>query len=164
MSKSIFMPLNFFMQMFNMSTLCMQSTCIRCNVHCIRWLQEKLRYMYKLIFPCMHYQSTNKALIKKQRVKKMAKFKTLSSCQKVFLWHRTSSCTCLMYLHCVCKVSDGFWTPTKILRSNVSKHGLVQSAVISSTRIFMASNFFMQTSSVSILCMQSIRKIQKMPW
>ena len=30
----------------------------------------------------MHYLSTNKTLIKKQSVKKMSKFKTLSFCQK----------------------------------------------------------------------------------
>ena len=38
----------------------------------------------------------------------MAKFKTLSFCQKIFLWHQTSSCKCSMCLHCVRKVSDGF--------------------------------------------------------
>ena len=39
---------------------------------------------------------------------KMAKFKTLSFCQKVFLWHQTSSCKCSMCLHCVYKVSGCF--------------------------------------------------------
>ena len=39
---------------------------------------------------------------------KMAKFKMLSFCQKIFLWHQTSSCKFSMCLHCVCKVSDGF--------------------------------------------------------
>ena len=38
----------------------------------------------------------------------MAKFKTLSFCQKIFLWYQISSCTCSMCLLCVCKVSDGF--------------------------------------------------------
>ena len=47
-------------------------------------------------------------LIQKQSVKKMAKFKTQSFCQKLILWHQTSSCKCSMYVHCVCKVSDGF--------------------------------------------------------
>ena len=39
---------------------------------------------------------------------KMAKFKMLSFCQKVFLWHQTSSCKCSMCLHCVYKVSGCF--------------------------------------------------------
>ena len=34
--------------------------------------------------------------------------KTLSFCQKVFLWHQTSSCKCPMCLHCVYKVSGCF--------------------------------------------------------
>ena len=55
----------------------------------------------------MYYLSTNKTLIKKQSVKKMAKFKTLSFCQNVILCHQTSSCKCSMCLHCVRKVSDG---------------------------------------------------------
>ena len=38
----------------------------------------------------------------------MAKFKTLSFCQKIFLWRQTSSCKCCVCLYCVCKVSDGF--------------------------------------------------------
>ena len=91
LSKNIFMASNFFMQMFIVSTLCMQS---------IRWLQ------YKLISPCMHYLSTNKTLIKSSL--KMPKFKTLSFCQKVFLWHQTSLCKCPMCLHCVYKVSGCF--------------------------------------------------------
>ena len=52
----------------------------------------------------MHYLSTNKTLIKKQSVKKMAKFKMLSFCQNKILWHQTSSCKCSMCLLCVCKV------------------------------------------------------------
>ena len=59
LSKIIFLASNFFMQMLNVSTIGRQS---------IRWLQQKL--WYKLIFPCMHYLSTNKTLIKKQSVKK----------------------------------------------------------------------------------------------
>ena len=55
----------------------------------------------------MYYLRTNKTLIKKWSVKN-SKFKTLSFCQKIFLWHQTSSCKCSMCLHCVCKVSDGF--------------------------------------------------------
>ena len=39
---------------------------------------------------------------------KMAKFKTLSFCQKVFLWHQTSSCKCAMCRHCVYKVTGCF--------------------------------------------------------
>ena len=63
---------------------------------------------YKLISSCMHYLSTNKILFKKQSIKKIAQFKMLSFCQKLILWHQTSSCKCSMCLHCVCKVSDGF--------------------------------------------------------
>ena len=96
--KKQFMASNFFMQMLNVSTMCMQS---------IWWLQWKL--WYKLISWCMHYLRTHKpSLRSKLSVKKMAKFKMLSICQIVFLCHQTSSCNCLMCLHCVCKVSDGF--------------------------------------------------------
>ena len=49
----------------------------------------------------MHYVSTNKTLMKKQSVKKMAKFKMLSFCQKVFLWHQTSLYKCSMCPHFV---------------------------------------------------------------
>ena len=38
----------------------------------------------------------------------MAKFKTLSFCQKVILWLQTSSCKCPMCQHCVYKVSGCF--------------------------------------------------------
>ena len=49
-----------------------------------------------------------KALLRSKVLKKMAKFKMLSFCQNVLLWHQTSSCKCSMCLHCVRKVSDGF--------------------------------------------------------
>ena len=49
-----------------------------------------------------------KPLLRSKVLKIMAKFKMLSFCQKVFLWHQTFSCKCSMCLHCVCKVSDGF--------------------------------------------------------
>ena len=42
------------------------------------------------------------------KVLKIAKFRTSSFCQKVLLWHQTSSCRCSMCLHCVHNVSDGF--------------------------------------------------------
>ena len=39
---------------------------------------------------------------------KMAKFKTLSFCQKLFWWNQPSSCKCSMCLHFVYKVSECF--------------------------------------------------------
>ena len=38
----------------------------------------------------------------------MAKFTKLSFCQKLFFWHKTSSCKCSMCLYYVGKVSDSF--------------------------------------------------------
>ena len=64
--------------------------------------------LVQIDFPVHALPSTNKTLIKKQSVKKMSTFKTLSFCQKIFLWHQTSSCKCSMCQNCVCKVSDGF--------------------------------------------------------
>ena len=56
---------------------------------------------YKLISPCMHYLSTNKALIKKQSVKKMAKFKMLSFVKMYFygikLLAENDQCVYTMY-------------------------------------------------------------------
>ena len=50
----------------------------------------------------MHYLSTNKTLIKKQSVKKMAKFKTISFCQKYFygikLLHANVQCVYIVYV------------------------------------------------------------------
>ena len=92
--KVPFMASNFFKQMFNVSTLCMQN---------IRWLQQKL--WYKLSSPCMHYLSTHKPSLR-SKVSKKARFKMLSICQKVFLWHQTSSWKCSMCLYFVRKVTD----------------------------------------------------------
>ena len=62
----------------------------------LRWAQKSFCWfvMRRLISPCMQYLSTNKTLNKKQSVKKMAKFKILSFCQKVFSMHQMSSCKC----------------------------------------------------------------------
>ena len=80
---------NVFMQMFNVSTLCMQS---------IRWLQSKL--WYKLISPCMYYLSTNKTLIKKQ-CKKWLSSKRCHFVKKYFygitLLHANVQCVYIVY-------------------------------------------------------------------
>ena len=84
----------------------------------------------------MHYLS--KSITSKQE--KMAKFTKLSFCQKLFFWHKTSSCKCSMCLYYVGRVSDSFnkssgtswfpcactiWAPTKPLsRSKVLKNWL----------------------------------------
>ena len=100
---------------------------------------------------------------------------------KNFFWHHLSSCKCSMCLYFVGKVSDSFtkssgiscfpsactiWALTRpLLRSKVSKeNGYVQNAVILSKTIFMGSNFFMQMSNVSTLCIQSIRLVQYKLW
>ena len=90
---------------------------------------------------------------------KMAKFKTLSFYQNVFLWHQTSSCKCSMCLHCLCKVSDGFskssgtswfpractiWALTKPLLSNKVFKKMVNFKTLSfSQKVFL----WHQTSS-----------------
>ena len=56
----------------------------------------------------MHYVSINKPLLRSKVLKNMAKLKKLSFCQKVFLWHQTSSCKYSMCPHCVYKVSGCF--------------------------------------------------------
>ena len=78
-----------------------------------------------------------KPLLSNKLLKKMAMFKMLSFCQKVFLWHQTSSFKCSMCLHYACKVSDSFskssgtsWFPyacilKPLLRSKVSKKMLL---------------------------------------
>ena len=92
LSKIIFMASNFFMQMLNVSTLCMQSISKSSGTSwfphaCTIWALTK-----PLLKSCV----------------KIAKFKTLSFCQKVILWHQTSSCKCPMCLHCVYKISGCF--------------------------------------------------------
>ena len=83
------MASNFFMQMFNASTLCMRS---------IRWLQLKL--WYKLISPCMYYLSTNKTLIKKQ-CKKWLSSKRCHFVKRYFygmqLLHANVQCVDIVY-------------------------------------------------------------------
>ena len=86
------------MQMFNVSSV---------YIVYAKYQMASTKALAHLISLCMHYLSTNKTLIKKQNVKKMAKFKTVSFCQKVPLWHQTSSCKCSVCLHCARKVSDG---------------------------------------------------------
>ena len=93
-----FFKSNFFMQMFNVSVLCMQS---------IKLFHQNL--WYQLISPCMHYVSTNQTPIKKQSVRNwLFKLKHLSICHILFFSHQISSCKCSMCLHCVCTVSDCF--------------------------------------------------------
>ena len=83
------MASNFFMQMFNVCTLCMQS---------IRWLQQKL--WHKLISPSMYYLSTNKTLIKKQ-CKKWLSSKRCHFVKKYFygikLLHANVQCVYIVY-------------------------------------------------------------------
>ena len=74
------------LQMFNVSTLCMQS---------IRWLQKKL--WYKLISPCMHYLSTNKSLIKKQKVENAVILsKSIFMASNFFMQMFTVSTLCML--------------------------------------------------------------------
>ena len=86
---------------------------LHANVQCVyivyaKYQMASVKTLVQVDFPVQkYYLSTNKTLIKKQ-CKKMAKFKTLSFCQRVFLWHQTSSCKCPMCLHCVYKVSGCF--------------------------------------------------------
>ena len=90
-------------------------------------------------FPCAcTIWALTKPLLRSKVLKKMAKFKTLSFCQKILLWHQTFSCKCSMCLHCVRKVSDGFskssgtswfphactvWAQTKPLLKSSVKNG-----------------------------------------
>ena len=61
----------------------------------------------RIISPiCIHYLSTNKTLIKKQSFKNIAKLKMLSFCQKVFLWHQTSSCKCSIIYNTYTRYQD----------------------------------------------------------
>ena len=61
-----------------------------------------VKALVQVDFPVHALSEHSQTLMKKQSVKKMAKFKTLSICQKVLLWHPTSSCKCSTCLHCVC--------------------------------------------------------------
>ena len=81
---------------------------LHANVQCVyivyaKYQMASVKALVQVDFP-VHVLSENQ---QKPSVK-MAKFKTLSFCQKVFLWHQTSSCKCPMCLHCVFKVSGCF--------------------------------------------------------
>ena len=101
--------------------------CSMCLIVYAKYQMTSIKALVQVDFPVMYYLSTNKTLIKKQC--KMAKFKTLSFCQKVFLWHQTFSNKCSMCLHCVYKVSGCFskiplicttYAPLRITKGNNS--------------------------------------------
>ena len=83
----IFLVSNIVMQMFKVSSFCMQS--IRCS-------QQKL--WYKLNSQCMHYLRTQNPF-ERRKVKNNAKFKMLSFCQKIFSHYPISSSQCSRCLH-----------------------------------------------------------------
>ena len=86
---------------------------LNANVQCVyivyaKYQMVSVKALVQVDLPVHALSEHSQTLIKKQSVKKMAKFKTLSLYQKVFLWHQTSSCKCSMWLYCVHKVSGGF--------------------------------------------------------
>ena len=90
--KIIFSVSNIFMQMFKVSTLCMQS--IRCQ-------QQKL--CCKLNSPCMHYLRTQNPY----EEEKWLSSKGCHFCPKLFFsWYQISSCKCTMFLHHIYKVLE----------------------------------------------------------
>ena len=140
--------------------LCHQTSSCECSMcwHCACKVSDGFNKGSGTIW----FLNTNKIVFKKQSVKKMAKFKMLSFCQKVILWHQPSWCKCSMCLHCVCKVSDGFskssvqvdfpvhalseHSQTLIKKQSVKKMSKFKTLTICQKVFFMASNFFMQSS------------------
>ena len=92
--KRIILKTSNYMQMSNVSSLCIE------NIRC-----QQLKQLYKLNSPFMHYLSTQDPY-EAAKSEKIAKFKMLSFCQKLFSLYQISSCKCSVCLHCVCKVSD----------------------------------------------------------
>ena len=88
LSKTLFLASNFFMQMFNESILCRQS---------IELFRHKL--WYKLNSPHMYYLYT-------YHTKLLRYAAILLKSIFFFAWH--FSCTCSIYLYCICKVSESF--------------------------------------------------------
>ena len=86
-------------------------------------LQAHAQYMYIYIVNAKYQKASVKALVQvdfpiyaqtkslfKSKQEKMANFTKLLFCQKIFFWHRTSSCKCSMSLYCVGKVLNCFGT------------------------------------------------------
>ena len=87
-------------------------------------------------------------------------------CQKIFLWHQTSSCKCSMCVHCVCKVSDGlskssgtsWFSPCMYYLSN--NKTLIKKQCkkwLSSKRCHFV---FMQMSNVSTFCIKTVEQVE----
>ena len=82
------------MQMLNICVLYMQ-----------KYQKASIKALVQFDFPVY---ALSKQKQNKQTEKQMAKFTKLSFCQKIIVWHKTSSCKYSMGLYYVGKVSDSF--------------------------------------------------------
>ena len=75
-----------------------------------KYQKASVKALVQVDFPvyALSKQKQSKQTGKNGSRKKMGRFTNLLFCQKLILWHKTSSCKCSMCLYYVGKVSDSF--------------------------------------------------------